>query len=166
MSDPYIGEIKLCSFNFPPRGWAFCNGQLLPIAQNQALFALLGTMYGGNGVTTFALPNLQGRMPIHQSAQHPVGATGGEASHVLTQQEMPTHVHLAAGRTEPGSPGTSPAGAVWAAGARAAFTAAPTQVMAPGAVGNVGGNQPHENQAPYLVLNFIIALAGIFPSRS
>jgi microcystin-dependent protein len=166
VSDPYIGEIKLCSFNFPPRGWAFCNGQLLPIQQNQALFSVLGTRYGGNGVTNFALPNLQGRMPIHQSARHVVGEAGGETAHVLTQQEMPGHVHLAAGRTEPGSPGTSPAGAVWAAGARAAFTDTPTQVMAPAAVSNVGGNQPHENQPPYLALNFIIALVGVFPSQN
>jgi microcystin-dependent protein len=166
MSEPYLGEIKLSSFNFPPRGWAFCNGQLLPINQNQALFSILGTQYGGDGRVNFALPNLQARMPIHQGAGYTVGSRGGEAAHTLTINEMPTHLHVAQARTEASSPGTSPSNAVWAANAKPAFAAAPDTVMNPTAVTNAGGNQPHENQPPYLVLNFIIALQGIFPSRS
>jgi microcystin-dependent protein len=166
MSDPYIGEIKLSSFNFPPRGWAFCNGQTLPINQNQALFSILGTQYGGDGVTTFKLPDLRARMPIHQGQGFIVGNAGGEAAHTLTVNEMPAHTHPAQGRTEASSPGTSPANAVWAANATPAYARTPDAAMASGAVTNAGGSQPHENRPPYLVLNFLIALTGVFPSRS
>lgn len=166
MSDPYMGEIKLSSFNFPPQGWAFCNGQLLPINQNQVLFSILGTQYGGNGVTTFALPNLQGRMPIHQGLGYFVGQAGGETAHTLTPDEMPPHRHPAQARTEASSPGTSPANAVWAASSKPAFASGLDGTSATASVAFVGGSQPHENQAPYLVLNFIIALQGIYPSRS
>ncbi|MGI8664880.1 MAG: phage tail protein [Jatrophihabitans sp.] len=167
MSQPFIGEIKLVSFNFPPRGWAFCNGQLLPINQNQALFSILGTTYGGDGITTFALPNLQGRMPIHAGQGYNTGNTGGEAAHTLTSNEIPSHIHPANAQSAASSPGFSPTNSVWATSNANMFaTAAPNVTMSPVAVGNAGANQPHENQAPYLVLNYVVALQGIFPSRS
>ena len=170
MSDPYIGEIKITSFTYPPRGWAFCNGQLLPINQNQALFSILGTMYGGNGVTNFALPNLQQRIPLHQGdnqGSYLVGQSGGEAVHALTVSEMPTHVHLAAAQSQPDAAGgTSPAGAVPAAGGPAMYASTPNVAMATNPGSSTGGGQPHENRQPYLALNFIIALQGIFPSRN
>jgi microcystin-dependent protein len=169
MSDPYIAEIKLISFNYPPKGWAFCNGQLLAINQNQALFSILGTMYGGNGQTNFALPNLQGRMPVHQGinqGSYNVGQAAGELAHTLTINEMPAHVHPAVAQSAASIPGVSPAGAIWATAGSAAFASAPNVTMNPAAVANTGGSQPHENQAPYLVLNYIIALVGIFPSRN
>jgi microcystin-dependent protein len=170
MSDPYIGEIKLIAFTYPPRGWAFCNGQILPIAQNQALFSILGTMYGGNGVTTFALPNMQGRMPVHQGINqgvYNVGQAAGEVTHTLTVNEMPAHLHPAVAQSTPSNPGTSPAGAIWATAQSAvAFAPAPNTTMNPAAVANTGGSQPHQNLPPYLVLNFVIALVGIFPSRN
>lgn len=170
MSEPFIGEIKVISFNYPPKGWSFCNGQLLPINQNQALFSILGTMYGGNGQTTFALPNLQARIPVHQGVSpggsYNVGQAGGEASHTLTINEMPTHLHPGVGQSTASNPGVSPAGAIWAQAPAVAFAPAPSIQMNPAAVHNSGGSQPHENQAPYLVLNFVIALVGIFPSRN
>ncbi len=169
MSDPYIGEIKLISFTYPPKGWAFCNGQLLPINQNQALFSILGTMYGGDGRVNFALPNMQGRMPVHQGSNqggYIVGQAAGEAAHTLTVNEMPAHVHPAVAQSTASNPGASPAGAIWATAPSAAFAAAPNASMNPAAVANAGGNQPHPNQPPYLVLNFAIALVGIFPSRN
>jgi microcystin-dependent protein len=166
MSEPYIGEIKVISFNFPPRGWAFCNGQLLPINQNQALFSILGTTYGGDGRITFALPNMQGRIPLHQGAGYTVGQAAGEAAHTLTPAEMPTHLHPAVAQSAATNPGVSPAGAIWAQAPAAAYAPAPNTQMNPAAVQNSAGSQPHENQAPYLVLNFVIALVGVFPSRS
>jgi microcystin-dependent protein len=166
MSDPYIGEIKVISFTYPPRGWAFCNGQLLPINQNQALFSILGTMYGGNGQTNFALPNMQGRIPLHQSPGYSVGQAAGETAHTVTINEMPAHLHPAVAQSAPSNPGVSPAGAIWAQASAAAYAPAPNITMNPAAVQNSGGSQPHENQAPYLVLNFVIALVGIFPSRN
>jgi microcystin-dependent protein len=165
MSDPFIGEIKLISFNFAPRGWALCNGQVLPINQNQALFSILGTMYGGNGQTTFALPNMQGRVPVHQSGGN-VGQAAGEETHTLTAAEMPAHVHPAVAQSAPTNPGVSPAGAIWAQAPTAAYAPVPNITMNSAAVQNSGGSQPHENRAPYLVLNFVIALVGIFPSRN
>ncbi len=169
MSTPYLAEIKLTSFAFAPKGWAFCNGQLLPINQNQALFALLGTQYGGNGVTTFALPNLQGRAPMHFSGVHAIGQTGGEEQHMLTAGEMPAHVHAlrASGKAAASS---SPAGGVLAAPARGgtpAYAAVGNLVaLNPAAITATGGGQPHENRPPFLALNFVIALQGIFPSRN
>lgn len=165
MSDPFIGEIKVISFNFPPKGWAFCNGQLLQINQNQALFSILGTTYGGDGRTTFALPNFQSRMPIHTGQQFTLGQTGGETAHTLTVNEMPAHNHPAMGA--PTANGSSPNGTVWApADGALEFYPTPNTIMSPGAVANTGGSQPHNNEAPYLVLNFVIALTGIFPSRN
>ena len=169
MSDPYIGEIKIVSFTYPPRGWAFCNGQLLPINQNQALFSILGTMYGGNGQTNFALPNLQGRVPIHQGVNqgtYIVGQAAGELAHTLTINELPAHVHPPVAQSTASTPGFSPAGAIWATAPTEAFAAAPNSPMNAAAVTTTGGSQPHPNQPPYLVLNFAIALVGIFPSRN
>ncbi|MEM5775265.1 MAG: tail fiber protein [Anaerolineaceae bacterium] len=164
MSEPFISEIKIFSFNFPPRGWALCNGQLLPIAQNSALFSLLGTTYGGNGQTTFALPNLQGRTPLHFGSGFVLGQAGGEMSHTLNVAELPAHAH-AANASSAAATATSPAGNLWANGNVPAYTDPGGQVMNPAALANVGGSQPHENMPPYLVLNFCIALQGIFPSR-
>jgi microcystin-dependent protein len=166
MSEPFLGEIKLVSFNFPPKGWAFCNGQLLPINQNQALFSIMGTTYGGDGRTTFALPNLQGRVPIHAGAGFLIGNAGGEAAHTLTIGEMPAHVHPPAAQTTPTTPGTSPAGALWSTATTPGYGTAPNSTMNPATVASVGGGQPHENQPPYLVLNYVVALQGIFPSQN
>ena len=171
MADPFIGQISLFSFAFPPKGWAHCNGQLLPIAQNQALFSLLGTTYGGNGVTTFALPNLQNRAAT-SSGQGPglssqtLGQVGGEAAHALTTAEMPSHAHGAA--TASDTTQLSPQGRYWAPNTGGAAIYSPTGValMSPNAVGNSGNGQPHPNMQPHLPLNFCIALQGVFPSRN
>ena len=169
MGTPYLAEIRVTSFAFAPKGWAMCNGQLLPINQNQALFALLGTQYGGDGRVTFALPNLQGRSPMHFSGAHPIGEAGGEETHTLVAGEMPTHVHAlrASGKAAASS---SPNGGVLAAegrGATPAYAAATALVpLNPLAVTTAGGGQPHENRPPWLALNFVIALQGIFPSRN
>lgn len=167
MADPFIGEIRIFSFPFAPRGWAFANGQLLPIAQNQALFALYGTIYGGNGTTTFALPNLQGRVAMSFSGTHPQGQASGEAGHTLSLQEIPGHTHVPNANSAPGSqPG--PAGGFWAADSHQNTTFGTTTnvKLNPAAVGSAGGNQPHSNLMPYLTLNFCVALQGIFPSRN
>jgi microcystin-dependent protein len=180
MSEPFLSEIKLVSFNFPPKGWAFCNGQFLPINQNQPLFALLGTTYGGNGQTTFALPNLRGRTPIHMSNGHTLGEAAGSTSVTLNIQQLPTHIHQLSGRNDivtPDDNGQNPTGK-FLAGAQVALQGGgtgPVQNYAPPAnlvalnaatCTSVGGSQPHNNMMPYLVLNFIIALQGIFPSRN
>jgi microcystin-dependent protein len=165
MSEPFLSEIKIISFNFPPKGWAFCNGQLLPINQNQALFSLLGTTYGGNGQTTFALPDLRGKVPIHFGNGFILGQTGGETAHTLNINEMPSHLHFAsASGAAPNA--TSPQANFWSAPGAEIYAAAPDNTMRAGTVANVGGSQPHDNMSPYLVLNFIIALIGIFPSRN
>lgn len=167
MSEPFIGEIKLVSFNFPPKGWALCNGQQLPINQNQALFALFGTMYGGNGQTTFALPNLRGRVPIHMGNGFTQGQAGGSTAHTLNISEIPTHTHAANISTAPTSP--SPAGLLPATNGQALFAPTSKGNLAGGGsavVQNIGGSQPHTNMQPYLVLNFIVALQGIFPSQT
>jgi microcystin-dependent protein len=165
MGTPYLGEIKVISFNFPPKGWAFCNGQLLPINQNQALFSILGTTYGGNGQTNFALPNLQGRSPNYTGQGFNLGQLGGEVTHTLNNSEMPQHVHPVSAVASTGTQ-VSPINNVWAAATSGAYAAAGTTAMLPQALALAGGSQPHENMPPYLVLNFIIALQGIFPSRN
>lgn len=166
MSEPFIGEVKVISFNFAPKGWAFCNGQVLPINQNQALFSLLGTTYGGNGQTTFALPNLQGRMPLHVGNGFNQGQSAGETAHTLTVAEMPAHTHSGSGNTAANA--AAVANNFWAANSLSSYAtgASPNTTMHPSAIGNAGGSQPHDNMPPYLVLNFIIALQGIFPSRN
>ncbi|MDL2718598.1 MAG: tail fiber protein [Acidobacteriota bacterium] len=170
MADPFLSEIRIMSFGFPPKGWALCDGQLLPINQNQALFSLLGTTYGGDGRVNFALPNLQGRVPIHMGSGHTLGERGGEQGHTLSISEIPTHVHIANAATA-GATTASPTpsgGTVLAksAGANAYGVAANLEAMSPQAVANVGGSQAHLNMQPFLVLNFSIALQGIFPSQN
>lgn len=166
MSEPFLSEIKIVSFNFPPKGWAFCNGQLLPINQNQALFALLGTTYGGNGQTNFALPNIRGRVPIHVGSGHTLGEAAGSTSVTVNIQQLPTHVHALQASTN--SSGTSAdATNKFLAPVNTGYgPAASLTTLSPQSVSSVGGSQPHNNMMPYLVLNFIIALQGIFPSQN
>lgn len=172
MAQPFLAEIRLFSFNFAPKGWAFCNGQLLPISQNQALFALLGTTYGGNGQTTFALPNLQGRTPIHIGNGHTLGQSGGEESHVLTAAELPSHSHGVPCSTQRANQ-RSPVGAARTLAREATGVTAPYGAgvagpdiapMSPALLANTGGGQGHENRQPFLAVSFAIALQGIFPS--
>jgi len=166
MPDPYLSEIKLFAFNFPPKGWAFCNGQLLPINQNQALFSLLGTTYGGDGQTNFALPDLRGRAPIHHGSSFNLGQRGGEEAHTITMGEMAAHSHLA--RASADNPTvTAPTNNFWAS--NTGFTpygSTGDVALSPTCISNTGGSQPHENRSPFLVLNFCIALQGIFPSQN
>jgi microcystin-dependent protein len=165
MSERYLGEIRIVAFNFVPSGWALCNGQLLSIQQNAALFSILGTTYGGNGVQTFGLPDLRGRIPLHVSADIVLGEFGGEVSHTLTVSEIPGHTHQAMAQTVASNPGGTPANSVWATSTTAMFGATATTTMSSAAIAGAGGNQAHPNEAPYLALTFAIALTGIFPSR-
>lgn len=165
MADPLMGEIRLFAFGFAPRGWALCNGQLLAISQNQALFAILGTTYGGDGRVTFALPNLQGRTPFHFGNGFSLGQSGGEQAHTLIVSEMPGHTHTAIASSNTANQ-ASAVNNYWAVSQTyTAYAGTANEQMAPQAVGVVGG-QPHENMSPFLVLNFCIALVGIFPSRN
>ena len=169
---PFIGQIMIGGFNFPPQGWAFCNGQLMPISQNTALFSLLGTTFGGNGTTTFALPDLRGRIPVHNGqgtglSNYNLGDTAGVETVTLTPDQLPAHTHAAQATTAIGNT-AGRSGTVWAKPAgndNIYSSAAPSQVLSGNAVGPVGG-QPHENRQPLLALNYCIALFGIFPSRS
>jgi len=165
MSQPFLSEIKIVSFNFPPKGWALCNGQFLPINQNQALFSLLGTTYGGNGQTTFALPNLRGQVPIHMGNGHTLGEQAGSTAATLNIQHLPGHIHLMNGSGTAAETNV-PTGAYLGVINNGYTSPANLVALAPDTVTNVGGSQPHNNMMPYLVLNFIIALQGIFPSRN
>ncbi|MGH3087854.1 MAG: phage tail protein [Gammaproteobacteria bacterium] len=165
MAEQFLSEIRLFSFGFPPKGWASCNGQLLPINQNQALFALLGTTYGGNGQTNFALPDLRGKAPIHTGNGHTPGGTAGAASVALNQQQMPDHTHTLAATNNGGST-ANPSGAFLGAFNLGYLAPTALTTLRPESVSGVGGNQPHNNMMPYLALNFCIALVGIFPSRN
>ena len=165
MGTPFLGEIKIVGFNLAPKGWAMANGQLLPINQNQALFSLFGTMYGGNGQTTFALPDFRGRAPIHVGAGFTQGQAAGQEFHTLTQSEMPAHNHFVqATATLPTT--NVPAGALLAANNAAQYNTSPNTSLHPSTISNVGGSQPHENRQPFTVLTFIVALIGVFPSRN
>jgi len=166
MAEPFLSEIRVFSFSFAPKGWALCNGQLLPINQNQALFSLLGTTYGGDGRLTFALPDLQGRAPIHMGNGHTLGERGGEQAHTLSVSELPTHAHTLQAAPPGATPAASPAGNRLGEG-RSALYKPPQQLaaMSPAAVANVGGSQAHLNMQPFLTLNVCIALQGIFPSQ-
>jgi microcystin-dependent protein len=169
MAEPFLSEIRIMSFNYAPRGWALCNGQILPINQNQALFSLLGTVYGGNGQTTFGLPNLQGRVPIHMGAGHNLGEVAGELSHTVTIPEMPAHTHfMQASSTNGDAPVPfASAGNLLARTPNQIYGPAQNLVaLDPASVTTVGGSQAHLNMQPYLTLNFCIALQGIFPSQT
>jgi microcystin-dependent protein len=176
MTDQFVGEIRAVGFNFAPQGWAQCNGQLLPINQNQAIFSLLGTTYGGNGQTTFGLPDLRGRVPMSQGGGFPIGSRFGEYSHTLITSEMATHNHgMKAKAATANAPTPDPTqsvaqGRVAATGTPPTVsvfgTGAPNRVFAPTAITATGGSQPHDNTQPYLTLNVCIALQGIFPSQN
>ena len=165
MAEPFLGEIRLMSFNFAPRDWAQCNGQLLPINQNQALFSLLGTTFGGNGQTNFALPDLRGRVPIHVGGGHTLGERGGEQAHTLSIAELPTHTHVAQATSATGDTPVAP-GNLLADSPSQLYRAPGTLTsLSPTTVTNVGGSQAHLNMQPFLSLMFCIAInSAIFPS--
>jgi microcystin-dependent protein len=164
MAEPFLSEIRIMSFGFPPKGWALCDGQLLPINQNQALFSLLGTTYGGDGRVNFGLPNLQGRAAMHFGQGHTIGERGGEQGHTLSISEIPTHVHTAIGSS---ANADSPSAATLLASANNVYgPPANLTSLSPATIGNIGGSQAHLNMQPFLVLNFCIALQGIFPSQT
>lgn len=167
MAEPFLAELRIVSFNFAPRGWAQANGQLLPINQNQALFALVGTTYGGDGRTTFALPNLQGRVPLHFGSSYPLGAQAGSASCTLNLNQLPMHQHLVAGTTADGTEATPSEATQFANSNLQSYGEALSLLnMAASAITSFGSGMPHENRQPFLVLNFCVALQGVFPSRN
>jgi microcystin-dependent protein len=167
MAEPFLSEVRIMSFEFAPKGWALCNGQLLPINQNQALFSLLGTTFGGDGRVNFALPDLRGRTPIHVGSGHTLGERGGEQAHTVSIAELPTHTHVlnASSQTANASP-PSPTNNILASSDPALAYGSPTSLVAmnAGMVTNIGGSQAHLNMQPFLTLSFCIALQGIFPS--
>jgi microcystin-dependent protein len=165
MAEPFLSEIRIMSFVFAPRGWALCNGQLLPINQNQALFSLLGTTFGGDGRVNFALPDLRARAPIHVGSGHTLGERGGEQAHTVSISELPTHTHVENGSTVTATL-DSPGNNLFATTVSTNIYVGPSQLVAmnPGIVTNTGGSQAHLNMQPFLTLSFCIALQGIFPS--
>src|ERR1019366_5065072 len=165
MSEPFMSEIRIMSFNFAPKGWAFCDGQLLPINQNQALFSLLGTTYGGDGHVNFALPDLRSRLPLHQFGGFSLGQRGGEEGHTLALNEMPAHVHTIVGSSNTADQ-SNPTNNFWAVPAANSYTNAANGGMSSNAITSAGGGQAHDNRSPFLVLSFCIALQGIFPSQN
>jgi microcystin-dependent protein len=166
MAEPFLSEIRIMSFGFAPKGWALCNGQLLPINQNQALFSLLGTTYGGDGRVNFALPDLRSRVPIHMGSGHTLGERGGEQAHTLSISEIPTHVHVMNGTTTATNPQPVPVSAYLAPTASMYGASVNLTSLNPQTVTSVGGSQAHLNMQPFLTLNFSIALQGIFPSQN
>ena len=169
MADNFLSEIRLMSFGYAPRNWAQCDGQLLPINQNQALFSLLGTIYGGDGRTNFGLPDLQGRVPMHRGGVHTLGERGGEQTHTLSILEVPTHVHQARAQSaaaDAAAPGSALVLAATVPTAPAYAASSPSSALGPAALANTGGSQAHQNLQPFLTLNFCIALQGIFPSQT
>lgn len=167
MSQPFMGEIRLISWNYAPKNWAFCNGQFMQINQNQALFSLLGTTYGGNGQTTFALPDFRGRIPVHVGSGHTQGEAAGQYAHTVIISEMPTHTHFLQGTNNVGTDPNPGSTVVLSKSVANTYGPGPVNAtMNAASIANVGGSQPHENRQPYLVINFIIALVGIFPSRN
>jgi microcystin-dependent protein len=166
MAQPFVGEIRMFGGNFAPVGWAICNGALMAIDQNPTLFNLIGTTYGGDGQTTFALPDLQGRLPMHVGFGALLGLKGGVETVTLTTVQIPAHSHAANASTL-GAPSRDPAGKVWAAWNAKQFSDQPSDgAMNAGAIGSAGGSQPHDNMVPFLVINFIISLFGIFPTQT
>lgn len=166
MAEPFLGEIRLWACNYAPRGWALCNGQLLSINTNQALFSLLGTYYGGNGTTTFALPDLRGRTPVHVGNGVALGQSAGEESHTLTAAEIPMHTHQVSGTSGQVSVANAE-GAIWGASPDNPYSAAaPNTQMNLASMGTAGNSQPHTNMQPYLTLNYCIATEGIYPTRN
>jgi microcystin-dependent protein len=166
MAQPYVGEIRMFAGNFAPAGWMLCEGQLMPISENETLFQLIGTTYGGDGESTFALPDLRGRLPMHQGGGYVLAQTGGVEEVTLTAAQIPSHQHAFLGSSNNATSNT-PANQV--VGALTSFdlyrpAATPTTAMAAASVNSVGGSQPHSNMQPYLCVNFIISLFGIFPS--
>ena len=171
MGTPYMGEMKMISWNFAPKGWALCNGQLLAINQNQALFSLFGTTFGGDGRTTFGLPDMRGRAPLHRGAGFVLGQRGGETAHTVTWQEMPMHIHYGVGDTTvaPDPAGVSPGATKRLARTQPGDLYGPAGAltpMNPGMIANTGGSQPHDNMQPFLAVSFIISLFGIYPTQS
>ena len=175
MADPFVAEIRIYPFNFPPTGWAFCNGQLMPISQNTALFSLLGTTYGGDGKSTFALPDLQGRAPMHPGqgpglSLHDLGETGGSETVSLLESEIPSHAHTMRANSDPGDLQIpAPARSLARSQNASAYQTTTNQSlagMAPESLAPAGGDQPHNNMAPYLTFYFNIALQGVFPPRT
>ena len=173
MGQPFVGEIRMVGFSFAPAGWAFCNGQLMPISENETLFTLIGTTYGGDGQSTFALPNLQGRMPVHQGTgsglpTRTIGEAAGVESVTLISGQLPLHTHVALAQTASGNQPT-PGGNIWASSTLNEYAGpalAPNATMNAGNLLSAGGNQPHENMSPFLTVNFVISLFGIFPSQN
>jgi microcystin-dependent protein len=163
MAEPFLSEIRMMSFEFPPKGWALCNGQLLPINQNQALFSLLGTTFGGDGRVNFALPDLRARVPIHAGSSHTLGERGGEQAHTLSIGEIPTHTHVGQG-TSANADSNDPMGRFLALSANVYHPPTNLVSLNPGSITNTGGSQAHLNQQPFLTISFCIALQGIFPS--
>ena len=166
MAEPFLSEIRIMSFGFPPKGWALCDGQLLPINQNQGLFSLLGTTYGGDGRVNFALPDLRGRTPIHVGSGHTLGQRGGQEAHTVSVAEMPAHIHLARASSISAAGNDNPTNRVVGSVNNMFHTPASLTSMNPGTITNTGGSQAHVNMQPFLTLSFCIALQGIFPSQN